>query len=559
MVRLERRGHEVHVLCGDTRLPGDPPPPDADHERRVRRQLRLYHDGARILRPPVRERLDIERHNQRVLEQAIREVRPDVISVWHLAGASQGLLTTIARAGIPVVFAVCDDWLVYGVRLDAWMAPFDRSPLRRAAGRVVERLTGLPCVVADVGELGAFLFVSRTTEANALAGARWSFARRAVVWSGIDRATYPEPGPVAARPWSWRLVTTGRFDPRKGFETVIRALPLLPPEATLACWGRGGEAERRRLQQLAAELGVRDRVRFGSLEREELPAAYADADVMVFPSTWAEPFGLVPVEAMACDTPVVATRVGGSAEFLTDGGNCLAFPPGDSVALAAAVRRLAGDEELRRRLVLAGRATVEVLDVERLADVMEAWHLYEAAGGRGPLPELRPGIPPEPGPRVALRLCGSRQALLECSEAGPGSVLADPQRLPIRGAALRSTHLRTDGMDLAGRLDGVVAELARVVEAGGVLAVDGPNPADLRGVRTRVQARWWGWRRLPMVPIGAVEPVRLELALRAHATVVRSGTGAWGPSLLGRAATALVRVLRVSGRGPRAEVEGRRR
>lgn len=394
MLRFERRGHEVHVLCGDTRLPGDRPPPDPEHERRVRRTLRLYHDGAQILRPPRREQLAIERHNQAELERAIADVRPDVISVWHLAGASQGLLATIARSGVPVVFAVCDDWLVYAAHIDPWTASFDRSRVRRAIGRLAERVLGVPCALPDVGAMGSFLFVSRATRDAAEERSRWRYPRQAVVWSGIDRATYPPRGPVEDRPWRWRLVTTGRFDPRKGFDTVIRALPLLPADATLALWGRGGEAEQARLQSLAEELGVAEQVSFGSLERDELPAAYADADVMVFPSTWAEPFGLVPVEAMACDTPVVATRMGGSAEFLEPEGNCLPLAPGDHEALAAAVHRLAGDPDLRRRLVTAGRATAGLLDVERLADVMEAWHRFEAAGAAGPVPARRPGVPP---------------------------------------------------------------------------------------------------------------------------------------------------------------------
>ncbi len=84
---------------------------------------------------------------------------------------------------------------------------------------------------------------------------------------------------------------------------------------------------------------------------------------------------------MACGVPVVATGVGGSAEFLVDGGNALLYSPGDPAALAARLRQLATDPALRRRLVEGGGATAEELDVDRLTDVMEQWHLY-AAGGR---------------------------------------------------------------------------------------------------------------------------------------------------------------------------------
>ncbi len=399
MTRLERRGHHVTVLCGDTRMPGAAPPPDPDHEGRVRRRLRLYHDGRDLLRPPWRERWAIERHNRRELAAAVAAARPDVISVWHLAGVSHGLLAELSASGIPVVLAVCDDWLVYGSKLDAWIAPFEATRARRALGRVVGRVTGVACSVADIGDLGAFLFVSEATMRTAEARSRWTFARSAVVWSGIDRATYPAASagsaePPTDRPWRWRLVTSGRFDPRKGFDTAVEALPLLPEAATLSCWGRGGDDEVARLRELASSLAVSDRVRFGSFEREELPEAYRAADVMVFPSTWPEPFGLVPVEAMACGTPVVATGVGGSAEFLRHEENCLLVPPGDPVALAAAIRRLAEDPGLRERLVAEGHRTADLLDVDHLADVMEAWHLYEAGGRVGEEPARRPGVPP---------------------------------------------------------------------------------------------------------------------------------------------------------------------
>jgi glycosyltransferase involved in cell wall biosynthesis len=387
----------VHVLCGDTQVPGAGSPSRPDHELRVDRSLRLHSDGTDLLRPPWRERLSIERHNQATLERTLSDVQPDVISIWHLAAVSQGLLRTIVDSGIPVVLAVCDDWLIYSVGIDPWASAFNGSGPKRALGRLVERATGVPCVVPDIGDLGPFLFVTAAIEGNAVRKGFWHPERRAVVWSGIDRTAFP-PADRVPRPFRHRLITTGRFDPRKGFETAVRALVHLPAHASLECWGRGGDEERARLQAIAEELGVADRVRLGSLTREELVDRYRAADVMLFPSTWAEPFGLVPIEAMACGTPVLATGVGGSAEFLVDGGNCLYFTPGDPHALAERVEQLAGDEGLRDRLVQAGHRTAEEMDVERLADVMEAWHVYEAGGRQGPEPAPRTITGVAPGP-----------------------------------------------------------------------------------------------------------------------------------------------------------------
>ena len=115
----------------------------------------------------------------------------------------------------------------------------------------------------------------------------------------------------------------------------------------------------RELEELAAELGVADRVEFGRRPRAELPAAYAAADVALFPVRWAEPWGLVPLEAMAVGRPVVATGTGGSGEYLEHERNCLRFAPGDHRALADAVQRLAGDRALRSRLRDEGTHTAD--------------------------------------------------------------------------------------------------------------------------------------------------------------------------------------------------------
>src|SRR3546814_842921 len=166
-------------------------------------------------------------------------------------------------------------------------------------------------------------------------------------------------------------------------------LTHLDAGTTLEVQGTGDPAERDRMASLAAELGLGDRVEFGSVDRAGLVERYRAADAFVFPSEWEEPFGLVPLEAMACGTPVMATGVGGSGEFLLDPGNCVRFTAGDPSDLAAAVRRLAGDGALRARLVEQGFATARYFDVDRLTDAYEAWHDAAATGFAQGRPESR--------------------------------------------------------------------------------------------------------------------------------------------------------------------------
>jgi len=377
---LRRRGHDVTVLTSDLRVAGRG---SEDDDPRVRRTLRLYWREPVVVSPPIRARLAIERANQRALRAALDDVQPDVVSVWAMGALSMGILATVHRRQLAVVHVVNDDWLVYGPQVDAWQR------LARRAGPlagVLERLTGVPCRLPDLGSLGIHLFVSETTRRAAQEHSRWRFADTAVVYGGVNTADF-DPAAWPARPgWGWRLLAVSRLDRRKGLDTAVRALADLPPEATLEVLGRGDDGYRRELEALARELGVADRVRLGAAERAEMAGRYAAADAFLFTSRWSEPFGLTPLEAMACATPVVATAVGGTAEFLVDGANALCVPPDDPAALAGAVRRLATDPELRARLVDGGRVTVDELDFRRwLADIA-AWHDAVATGADRPAP-----------------------------------------------------------------------------------------------------------------------------------------------------------------------------
>jgi glycosyltransferase involved in cell wall biosynthesis len=396
MQRFEARGHEVAVLTTDMRLPGvdDGVPVERGG---VHRTLHFYWEDHVLLSPsPVRRAL-IERHNQRVLRQTMRTFRPDIVSVWNMGAMSLGLLNAVESEGLPLLLSVCDDWLCYGPTLDAWMRMFRRRPL---LGRVVGLATGVPTRLAGL-DGASFCFVSEFTRTTAREAGWPAIGASTVVYSGIDRRDFPAAPPRQEAP-GWRLLYVGRIDERKGISTLVRALARLPAEASLDVLGRGDEVHAAELRALANQLGVADRLNFDAVERARLAARYRAADVVVFPSEWEEPFGLVPVEAMACGTPVVATGVGGSGEFLVDGLNAVLFPAGDVEALAAAVRRVVTDEALRRRLARGGAATAAELDVDRLADVLEAWHVATATRFRDGRPPERPPIAERIRSAVAL-------------------------------------------------------------------------------------------------------------------------------------------------------------
>jgi glycogen(starch) synthase len=387
MTRLVDRGHDVTVLTTDTHLPGVEDEPDP----KIKRLLRWYWHDHRIVAPSASDRWSVERHNRATLRRTLEESRPEVVSVWSMGAMSLGLIDVLNDSGLPVAYVVCDEWPVYGPRLDAWLSLYRRRRAR-AVAPVVRRLTGLPTTMPS--PRGAtFLWLSDFVRRRVLDATGWHAAHETVTYSGIDTRDFPVTVPSStAKPWQWRLLCVGRVEPRKGFASAVEALAELPPEATLRIVGPDDGSHAAELLSLADRLGVGGRVWIGAKPRHELRAVYAEADAFLFTSAWQEPFGLTPVEAMACGTPVVAAATGGSAEYLTDGGNCLAVPAGDPSALAAATLRLARSPDVRAHLTDSGRSTALELSVDTLADVMESWHLAAAAGFSDGEPPHRPAL-----------------------------------------------------------------------------------------------------------------------------------------------------------------------
>jgi D-inositol-3-phosphate glycosyltransferase len=190
-----------------------------------------------------------------------------------------------------------------------------------------------------------------------------STARVSVVPCGVSHEFTPR-GRVDATPRRarHRIVSVSRLVPRKGIADVIAALPEIARHHDVEFLIAGGPDERhvlddpeaRRLADLATALGVRDRCRFvGRLDRREAAALMRSADVVAC-TPWYEPFGIVPVEAMACGVPVVGTSVGGLLDTVVNGQTGLLVPPRQPDQIAMAVNRLLGYGLWRRSMGRAG-------------------------------------------------------------------------------------------------------------------------------------------------------------------------------------------------------------
>ena len=346
VAHLRSRGDHVRVLATDhrARSPDSAIAEDAD----VHRELRWYWRDHAFPRLSMRARYATEGHNHAVLDRHLRELRPDVVNWWAMGAMSLSMIEAVRRRGLPAVGVVGDDWMVYGPEVDQWIRAFRRRP---AAARAIALATGIPTHV-DFDGAARWLFNSRGTRDRAeRAGLRPRAAE--VVHPGIDPQLFPR---AAERSWDWRLLYLGRIEARKGVEVTIRSLSELP-RASLAVIGSGEDAYLSSMRSLVSELDLEKRVGFGLRPRNEIPRAYAGADAVLFPAGW-EGWGLVPLEAMSVGVPVIASAVGGPAEYLRDGENCLVYAPRDDPrALAAAVRRLAAEPPLRRRLREGGFPT----------------------------------------------------------------------------------------------------------------------------------------------------------------------------------------------------------
>jgi len=381
---LTGRGHAVMVVtsrhgtsaaaAGDER---------GDHGERIRRVLDFHWRDFEHARPAAARLWAGEWRQRRALLRALREQRPQGALVWHMGAISKSLLAVLHGAGVPAVAVVGEPWLLWDIEADAWLSLWRRPAVRRRARLAKPVLrplaarwvapTDIDAALAAMRPLYASEHLRREVE-NGLPAWR---DHGAVVPNGINAELFARPRAADAPLRSpLRLLYAGRVEPRKGVHTAIEALASAnaagcASRLTVAGWqDRAYAAE---LTRRAAELGVDGMVEWlGALPREAMPELYHDHDVLLFPSVWAEPFGLVPLEAMAASCVVVATGTGGSADFLRGGDNCLLVPPQDPDAIVAAILRLRGDPGLVARLRRGGGATLAAHSFDAYAARLEA-------------------------------------------------------------------------------------------------------------------------------------------------------------------------------------------
>ncbi|HHX38547.1 MAG TPA: glycosyltransferase [Armatimonadetes bacterium] len=192
----------------------------------------------------------------------------------------------------------------------------------------------------------------------------WPEAQVRVIPNGVDleefdRVTQAE---IDATTHHWsacdvRALFVGRLARSKGVDTLLQALARVPGVGLLLIGPDAGAREE--LERLRQELNLEERAVFATLPRRELCAAFRACDLFVLPSRFGENFGIVAVEAMAAQKPILVSDRGGLPSLAESGRNGLVFTAESVESLADALARLAASAELRRQLGEAGRAAVE--------------------------------------------------------------------------------------------------------------------------------------------------------------------------------------------------------
>jgi glycogen synthase len=184
-------------------------------------------------------------------------------------------------------------------------------------------------------------------------------------------------------PSNSHILGIGRIMPEKGFDTLVEAFAIARldhPEATLTIAGQG--AELNALRELATRLGVVDAVDFpGWIEPADVHDAMLRSAIVAFPSRWAEPFGLVALEAGQAARPCVATSVGELPAIIVDGETGYVVPPDRPQAMAAALSRLLGDKASAREMGRSAKQrTTDVFSFEAMAEAY--LRIYDQACAR---------------------------------------------------------------------------------------------------------------------------------------------------------------------------------
>ena len=383
---LERLGHQVLVLTSSFGLNR------AEQNGHTWRTLRLAPPAHFDRRRPLWRQLDQPYYyyrryhcpaNAHELRRVVAETQPDVLYIWEIAGLGvNSLLNALGGLEVPIIFHLGSYLLLYARSPDTEQSHLRIRWLKRRLIGTVPSLAWTSLIAVSAAVKQQYVQAGFDPE------------RIEVIYNGIDPRflSLPQTKDMANEDDTnacAQLLFVGRLRDEKGILVILKALDLLMNEQSrkgpekpclhLNVFGSGDKTYVGELEAFLHEKHLADLVTFhGKVSQDELIRYYDCSDVMLVPSLWQEPFGLVIAEAMARGLPVIASNIGGPAEILTHGVNGLLIEPGDAQVLASAITQLLENPRQRAQLAQAARVTVrERFTIEENARRVEQ-HLLRA-------------------------------------------------------------------------------------------------------------------------------------------------------------------------------------
>ncbi|GAA1695440.1 glycosyltransferase family 4 protein [Glycomyces endophyticus] len=355
---LAERGHDVHVVCPSTTASGLTETVGGVTVHRIGSTGTPFHPDFRFCWP---WRAD------KAVPALLDAIAPDVVHTQAHFIVGRAAVRAATAAGIPVVATnhfMPENLLGFGP-LPRWSHRLVAALAWRDLARVYGRATVCTTPTPRAAEL---------LERNGLDRPVMAIS------CGIDRARYAGD---AARPDAPTLLFVGRLEAEKNVHELLEAAALLP-QTRVEIVGDG--SVRPRLEALAAELGVAERVRFhGFVADRELVQAYQRADVFCMPGT-AELQSIATMEAMAAGRPVVAADAMALPHLVRPGRNGWLYPPGDTAEMARCIAAVIADEST---LAAMGRASLDLIASHDLESTLAEYERVYLDIAAVPAPSVR--------------------------------------------------------------------------------------------------------------------------------------------------------------------------
>lgn len=310
---------------------------------------------------PMRARSDTAAVSR--VKKLLKKYDPDIV---HAHGQRAGLIARSAARGLPIKIVYTEHTRTAQFKLTNPV--LDWAHLRTM--RILDRWTDMNIAVSQA--VANFLIESRVTKPNKIR----------VIYNGIepipkehiDAATLDIVNQHSLRSRDVIIGTIGSLNLQKDTATLIKAMPRILkkiPQARLVLVGGG--PLKSKLEKLATKLKISDRIVFtGTLKN--ISSILQVFTVFILPSK-SEAFGISILEAMRASVPIIATRVGGIPEVVTNNKNGLLIEPGNPKLLASTAIRLLNDRRLCQKLVRGGKEVVKRFSIKRM--INETAELYK--------------------------------------------------------------------------------------------------------------------------------------------------------------------------------------